>query len=42
MWDAVLAQLLNSDTEEEEFEGYVDGERTEKVIFNMHRSLTFE
>ena len=26
MLDAVLAQLFNSDTEEEEFEGYVDGE----------------
>ena len=24
--DAVLAQLFNSDTEEEEFEGFVDGE----------------
>ena len=26
MLDAVLAQLFNSDTEEGEFEGYVDGE----------------
>ena len=26
MLDAVLAQLFNSDTEEEEFEGFVDGE----------------
>ena len=26
MLDAVLAQLFNSDIEEEEFEGYVDGE----------------
>ena len=26
MLDAVLAQLFNSDTEDEEFEGYVDGE----------------
>ena len=40
--DAVLAQLFNSDTEEEEFEGYVDGKLTEKVSFNMHCTLTFE
>ena len=26
MLDAVIAQLFNSDTEEEEFEGFVDGE----------------
>ena len=26
MFDAVLAQLSNSDTEEEEFKGFVDGE----------------
>ena len=26
MLDAVLAQLFNSDTEEEEFEGFVDGQ----------------
>ena len=31
--DAVLAQLFNSDTEGEEFEGFVDGEWTEKVSF---------
>ena len=42
MLDAVLAQLFNSDTEDEEFEGYVDGEWTEKVSFNMHCILTFE
>ena len=42
MLDAVLAQLFNSDTEEEEFEGYVDGEWTEKVSFNMQCTLAFE
>ena len=33
MLDAVLAQLFNSGSEEEEFEGFADGELTETVSF---------